>query len=541
MTQPPAAASNVRLELTWPGKDKFLLTPTGQDGKPVWVERDHPAATEVRLATVTGCYGNADTTAPDVFGENLLFTGDSLDVLRILRDTPEYAAHYRGKIRQIFIDPPFNSGNTFTHYDDWMEHSTWLSFMRERLIIARDLLAEDGSIWVQLDDVEEHRMRCLLDEVFGARNFLARIEWQRRRSREGRAAFSASCDHILVYGRVEPSRWKKHRNTLPSDPAGYKNPDDDPRGPWKPIPLTAQGYRPNQMYEITTPSGRQWHPPKGGCWRYLRETLDALIENDRIYWGATGNNQPVRKRFLYEDTGLVPETLWVATTVGDNPEGKREILTMFPDTEAFATPKPERLLERVIHIGSNPGDIVMDVFAGSGTTAAVAHKMGRRWVTAELNPDTVEAFTRPRLSKVVNGDDPGGITEKVEWAGGGGFVDVQVCPSMYEVTPAGVLLAEWATNGQFARAVAAQLGFTFQPDATPLCGRRGRMRLAVFDGAVGPEEAREAVGALGEGDRVTIVAKVVLPGAEEALAGLSRGSRVLKAPRDLLVGPRRRG
>lgn len=198
-------------------------------------------------------------------------------------------------------------------------------------------------------------------------------------------------------------------------------------------------------------------------------------------------------------------------------------------------------MERIIHIGSNPGDLVVDVFGGSGTTAAVAHKMGRRWVTAEILPTTVEQFTLPRLVKVVDGDDPGGISEKVGWAGGGGFRTVTVGPSMYEVTPVGVLLADWATNGRLARAVAGQLGFTFDETAAPFCGRRGRMRLAVFDGAVGPEEVRDLVGHLGANERVTIVAKVVLPEAEHVLKDLSAGSRIRKAPRDVLAdGTRKR-
>ena len=208
---------------------------------------------------------------------------------------------------------------------------------------------------------------------------------------------------------------------------------------------------------------------------------------------------------------------------------------MFPGGAPFATPKPERLLERVIHIGSNTGDIVLDCFAGSGTTAAVAHKMGRRWVTAEILPSTVEQFTQPRLTKVVHGEDPGGITKAVDWQGGSGFVTVTVGPSMYEDTAYGVVLAEWAQGERFARAVAGQLGFTWQKSAQPLCGIRGRMRLAVLDGAVGPEEVRTIVGALAEKERVTIVATAVLPEAEQTLAEISKGSRIRKAPRDLLT------
>lgn len=251
---------------------------------------------------------------------------------------------------------------------------------------------------------------------------------------------------------------------------------------------------------------------------------------------------PVIKTYLSEiKDGVVPHSWWSSDEVGSNQEAKRDHLRkMFPGTTPFATPKPERLLERVIHIGSNPGDLVLDCFAGSGTTAAVAHKMGRRWVTAEISPSTVEQFTLPRLAKVVAGDDPGGITKASGWQGGGGFRAVTVGPSMYEDTPFGVLLAGWATNGRFSRAVAGQLGFEFQSEATPLCGVRGRMRLAVIDGAVGAEEVRQIVGALGEKERVTIVAKSVLPEAEGLLAEVSPGSRIRKAPRDLFTSGARR-
>jgi adenine-specific DNA-methyltransferase len=277
--------------------------------------------------------------------------------------------------------------------------------------------------------------------------------------------------------------------------------------------------------EVAAVSARKRHA--AGMWPEL-VFLD--IEKERLQ----------RKKHLV-DNGRVPETLWLAEDVGGSLRGKNQIRSLFPDSHAFATPKPEELLERVIHIGSNPGDIVLDCFGGSGTTSAVAHKMGRRWVTAEILPETVATFTAARLRLVVDGKDPGGITGAVGWAGGGGFRQVEVAPSMYEPTPLGVMLADWATNGRFARAVAGQLGFEWQPKKhAPFCGVRGRMRLAVFDGAVGIEEAREVVAALGERERVTVVAKVVLPAVEEFIAEHSKGSRVKKAPRDLLVGRTRR-
>ncbi len=234
-------------------------------------------------------------------------------------------------------------------------------------------------------------------------------------------------------------------------------------------------------------------------------------------------------------------TWWPHEEVGHNQEAKKELLALFPGRTPFATPKPERLMQRILHIATNPGDTVLDCFAGSGSTAAVAHKMGRRWVTSEILPDTVATFTAPRLRKVVDGADPGGVTEAAGWMGGGGYRTATIAPSMYEIAENGTpLLADWATTGLFSRGVAAQLDFDFDEDGAPFCGHRGRMRLAVLDGAVGPEEVKTLVAALGDDERVTVVAKVVLPGAEEMLGSLWKGSRIRKAPRDVLADGSRR-
>jgi adenine-specific DNA-methyltransferase len=528
-----------RLELVWPGKDKFLLVPKDENGKPVWVEPDHPAAREVRLTDFESSYGEANDADP--YGDNLLFTGDSFDVLRVLREVPEFAQHYRGRVKLLYIDPPFNTGQTFTNYDDWMEHSTWLSFMRDRLLLAKDLLTPDGSVWVHLDDVEQHRMRSLMDEVFGPENFVATIIWQKADTlRNDATRFSVSHDCIHLYC-MNFDGWRARRLPRTEEMNKvYKNPDNDPKGPWLPTPLHAPGIRPNLTFEVVSPkTGRSHWPPEGKCWRRGPEEIAALIEAGEVYFGKDGNGVPQVKTYLKDVGARVPDTLWSVKDVGGNRQSKAEMKAIF-GVDAFATPKPERLLERVIHIGSDPGDIILDCFGGSGTTAAVAHKMGRRWVTAEVLPATVATFTAPRLEKVVDGTDAGGITTSAEWKGGGGFRRVTVAPSMYEITPLGVMLADWATNGRFARAVAGQLGFTWQPHKhAPFCGVRGRMRLAVFDGAVGVEEVREVLAALDERERVTIVAKTVLPGVEGFVAEQSKGSRVKKAPRDLLVGRKR--
>lgn len=591
------ADRGMRLELTWPNKDKFLLVPKDETGKPVWVERDHPAAAEVRLSDITDAIGAVNDTNP--YADNLLFTGDSLDVLRILAEVPEYAREYRGKVNLVYIDPPFNTGQTFAHYDDWMEHSTWLSFMRDRLLLIKELLAPDGSVWVHLDDVEQHRMRSLLDEVFGAQNFVSTVVWEKARGAKGDTDISTSQDYIAVYAS-DRRRWKEVRNLLirsSGQLARYANPDDDPRGPWRQgADGTAKSGGEDARFPITLPSGRVVQPPEGNFWRFTQARFELAREEGRVYFGRNGDSMPVIKTYLAEaKEGVVPHSWWPSDEVGSNQEAKRDHLRkMFPGIVPFATPKPERLLQRIIHIATDPGDIVLDCFGGSGATAAVAHKMSRRWITGEISPSTVATFTRPRLQLVVEGNDPGGISttpsdlpvedlpdgvgtaeikraiktlkalasagltgtdvsellvrlkelsatvpgERV-WTGGGGFRVVQVATSMYETTDFGVLLAEWATNGRFARAVAGQLGFEWAPDG-PFCGARGRMRLAVFDGVIGVEEVRQTVASLGEKERVTIVAQAVLPGAEEALKELSRGSRISKAPRDLLsVGAQR--
>lgn len=535
--------SNVRLELVWPNKDKFLLSPQDENGKPVWVERSHPAAREVRLTEFTEEVGAVDDQHPE--RDNLLFVGDSLDALRILNESPAFRREYRGKVKLIYIDPPFNTGQTFEHYDDWMEHSTWLSFMRDRLLLMKDLLARDGSIWVHLDDVEQHRMRSLLDEIFGADSFVANIAWEKAQGTRNDTDISSAQDLIAVYAR-DKATWRKARNLLERTGAQidrYQNPDNDPRGPWRQGDNgTAKSGSDAFRYEITLPSGRVVVPPAGSYWRFSKQTFEESKADGRVWFGRDGDSMPILKRFLSEVAdGVVPRTWWPANEVGSNQEAKRDHLRrMFPGREPFATPKPERLMERIIHIASNPGEIVMDFFAGSGSTAAVAHKMNRRWVTCELQLSTVRDFTSARLKLVVDGLEPGGITQSQNWMGGGGFRTIEIQESFYALTALGVMLTDDAQGPRFARAVAGQLGFDWESMDGSLCGRRGRMRLAVLDGAVGVEEVRQIVSGLEESERVTIVARVILPGAEEWLAENSRGSICLKAPNDVLRERRKR-
>lgn len=544
-----------RLELNWPGKDQFLLTPADHTGSPVWVDRGHPAAHEVRLVELTGSHGVVEPAAPHA--DNLLFTGDSLDVLRILGHVPEFLSEYRGKVRLVYIDPPFNTGQTFDHYDDWMEHSTWLSFMRDRLLAIQELLAPDGSVWVHLDDAEAHRMRCLMDEVCGAGNFIADLTVEMNpKGRQLDKFFAGSNDRVLVYAKNR-NRVRLECGTREDvNHADFPKVDQDgTRYRHLPLRNTNKKFNPTTartmhfaihgnprtgevamepfdgsqpiwpVFGDLTPAVWRWSPPK------VSQQADELECRDVS--GRQGVRADILQRdYLLDDRTKKLKTVWMSQDAGSSDEGKRELKAL--GLSGFDTPKPERLLKRIIEIATQPGEIVLDVFAGSGGTAAVAHKLGRRWVTAELKPTTLEQFTVPRLTKVVDGTDQGGITTAVGWAGGGGYRTLTVAPSMYEVTSYGVMLADWAVNGRFAQAVAGQLGFDWEP-TEPFCGVRGRMRLAVFDGTVGLEEIRQTVAALADTERVTIVAQAVLPAATELLRQLSKGSRLLKAPRDLLT------
>lgn len=346
--------------------------------------------------------------------ENMLIQGDNLDALKAL--LPFYA----GQVKCIYIDPPYNTKSAFEHYDDNLEHSQWLAMIYPRLELLRDLLSEDGSIWVSIDDNEGHYLKVIMDEIFGRKNFVGELIWQKRTSRENRSPISSSHDAIYLYAKGGPKEWKKHRHLLPAIEAGFTNPDGDPRGPWKSIPFTAQGFRENQMYTIFAPDGTPHQPPRGRCWGATEAEFIRLRDTEtRVYFPRGGRGRPRIKQFPQHQNGLVPMTLWFAKDVGDTEDAKKESLSLFTDREAFGTPKPERLLERVIHIATGPGELVLDSFLGSGTTAAVAHKMGRRYIGIEMGEHAV-THCAPRLRKVIEGEQ-GGVSEAVGWTGGGGF------------------------------------------------------------------------------------------------------------------------
>lgn len=524
-----------RLELTWTNKHLRLLA--HEDGSYEWVEPSDHRVAEVRLLRDAGQVGAEGLPAL----ENLLIRGDALHALLSIGRLPEYSA-YLGAARLIYIDPPFNTKQSFMQYDDALEHSVWLTMMRDRLLQARSLLAEDGSIWVHLDDSEMAYARVVLDEVFGRENFVATVIWEKTHTRENRTDISVSHDYIHVYARNR-SLWKTRRNLLNASEAQldrYANPDNDPRGPWASLPAHAKaerGRRAEQFYEITTPSGRQLNPPRGRCWLYTRERFNEMVADQRIWFGRSGNNAPRVKKFLSEvQTGLVPTSIWSHEEVGTTAVAKGEIVALFPGQQPFSTPKPESLMERIIHIATNPGDLVVDFFAGSGTTAAVAHKMGRRWLTSERSEETVANYTLPRLKKIVEGTDAGGVTSKHNWNGGGSFNVLDVAPSMFEEVDGVVLLSDWAVDRDLAEATAAQLGFTFDSAASPFSGWKGRCRLAVIDGRVDANVVSMLAELLAKGETMIVCATSVDPAAHDAAPS---GSSVQKIPSSILQQYRR--
>lgn len=409
--------------------------------------------------------------------KNLIVHGDNLVALKAL------LPFYKGKVKCIYIDPPYNTGSAFEHYDDNLEHSQWLSMIMPRLQLLKEFLSEDGSVWVSIDDAEEPYLKILMDEVFGRRNRVATIVWQKRYSRENREAIGDSHEYVVCYA-IKPESFKNSRNLLPLSEKQkklYKNPDNDPRGPWQSVSLLAQGFRPNQMYQITGPDGSLHVPPTGRCWATLENEVIRLQSENRLYFGADGKGVPRKKLFLNEARGIVPWTWWPHEEVGHTDEAKKEILALF-EKDLFDTPKPERLISRVLRIATNPGDLVLDSFLGSGTTAAVAHKMGRHYIGIEMGEHAITHCV-PRMKKVIEGEH-GGISESVNWQGGGGF-------SFYELS-APVFDKYGAINPQVTFETLAayvwqcETGFAGNPDKKPFLGAKDGVGVyLLYNGVLG--------------------------------------------------------
>lgn len=440
-------AAKTKLELTWIGKDiRPRLEPR--------ILIEEPELSYHAKARRDG----------DIFN-NLLIHGDNLLALRALETDPAV----RGKVKCVFIDPPYNTGSAFEHYDDGLEHSIWLGMMRDRLEILRNILSDDGSIWITIDDNEAHYIKVVCDEVFGRRNFITNIVWQKKYSKQNDAKyFSTSHDHIIVYAKEKmiwtPNQIERSTNQL----KGYSNPDNDPRGPWTSVVYTcakSRTERPNLYYPIRNPvTGVDVWPSETRVWGYDPERTAQHVRDNMLWWGRNGEqSKPRIKVFLSKvGTGVVPDTIWLRDDVGDNQDARREAMALSPE-DVFSTPKPERLLERVIHISSNPGDIVLDSFAGSGTTGAVAHKMGRRWIMVELG-EHAKTHIVPRMKKVIDGTDKGGVTETTGWKGGGGYRFARLAPSLLEKDAWGNWVIRKEYNpAMLAEAMCKHFNFTYAP------------------------------------------------------------------------------
>ncbi len=389
-------ANKQKLELTWIGKDKRAkLEP------------------RVLIEDPEKSYHAAERCSDDDIFDNILIKGDNLLALKALE------SDYAGKVKCIFIDPPYNTGSAFEHYDDGLEHSIWLGLMRDRLEVLRNLLAEDGSLWITIDDNEAHYLKVLCDEIFGRKNFVADIIWNSTKSVTNTALISGAHTHCLLYFK-EKQYWIKNREhfRLPEPGEGFSNPDNDPRGPWKADPFQVGGWRPNQQYEIVNPNtGEVYLPKKGSSWKNDFNKFQKLLKDNRIVFGKHGKSAPQRKRFLSEASqrGRVSTTLWNDLDATTNAtQHSKKLFRSSP----FTNPKPENLVERILQLCSDEGDLILDSFAGSGTTGAVAHKMRRRWIMVELGKHC-DTHIVPRLRKVIDGEDQGGITKTANWRKGG--------------------------------------------------------------------------------------------------------------------------
>lgn len=426
-----------KLELTWVGKEEPLLVEP-----------------RILLYDEKNSHGVQDT-------DNMLIHGDNLLALKALEQK------FAGQVKCVYIDPPYNTASAFSFYDDNFEHSQWLNLMYPRLELLKKLLGTDGSIWISIDDTECHYLKIIMDEIFGRNNFVADVIWEKKYSPQNAAKWlSDSHDHILCYANAKMN-W--HPNLLPRTDemnARYSNRDNDPRGDWKPSDATAQAGHgtASQFYILHAPNGMEYHLPSGRCWLYTESVMREKIADNRIWFGKNGKSVPQVKKFLTEvKQGVACKTLWFRNEVGDNQEGKREIKALF-DQSVFDTPKPERLIERVLTLATNPGDLVLDSFLGSGTTAAVAHKMNRRYIGIEMGE---HAYThcKIRLDKVIDGEDVGGITKTVNWQGGGGYRFYELAGTLVKLDAHGehIISPEYDAE-KLAAAVALHEKYTYAPD-----------------------------------------------------------------------------
>jgi adenine-specific DNA-methyltransferase len=482
-------------------KQKLELTWVGKENRPRLEPRiliEDPAKSYHAAARVSD---------GDIF-DNVLIHGDNLLALKALE------AEYAGKVKCVFIDPPYNTGSAFTHYDDGLEHSIWLGLMRDRLEIIRRLLSEDGSLWITIDDNEAHYLKVMCDEVFGRANFVSNVVWQKKYSKQNDAKWlSTSHDHILLYAKTKET-WRPNAVERNADQLkGYSNIDNDPRGLWQSVVYTCaktRAERPNLYYGIEHPrTGELIYPSETRVWGYDPNRHAQHVRDGLIWWGKNQEkDKPRLKSFLQKvGTGLVPDTLWFRDEAGDNQDAKREALA-FNSTDVFPTPKPEKLLSKILQIATKAGDLVIDSFAGSGTTGAVAHKMGRRWIMVELG-DHCTTHIVPRLAKVIDGSDQGGISKAVDWRGGGGFRYCELAPSLLEKDKWDrEVISSKYDAAMLAQALCKLEGFTYEPSDS-VYWQQGHSSesdfLYVTTQSLGPEELAALSEDVGEGRSLLIL------------------------------------
>jgi adenine-specific DNA-methyltransferase len=478
-----------------------------------WIGKNHPdydiANIEPRILIEDPEKSYGDPTS-----ENMLIHGDNLLALKAL--LPEY----EGKVKCIYIDPPYNTWNTGWIYDDSVEHSLWLSLMKPRLELLRELLSDDGSIWISIDDDETHYLKVLCDEVFGRKNFVANVIWEKKYSPQNDAKWlSDSHDHILVYAKNK-DLWRPYLMPRTEEMNGrYKNPDNDPRWDWKSWDVLVKTFSESGVFSITNPNtGEEFLPPKGSCYRFSKDSAETYLLENRFYFGKDGKWWPQLKRFLSDvKNGMVSKTIWYRTEVWDNQEAKKEVKE-FGDI-IFNTPKPERLIEKIAFLASKEWDIILDSFLWSGTTAAVAHKMGRRWIGIEMG-DHAYTHCKVRLDKVIDGEDQWGITKSVDWKWGGGYKFYELAPSFITTDEFGNrVIDEFYDDAKLVRAMCKLLGYTFSPSDTEYYKQgvgTGRNYLYITTQMMSAGVIRQIASHLASDDSLTIATRKYESGAESA-------------------------
>lgn len=429
-----------------------------------------------RLLEPVETYGDPNT-------ENMLIQGDNLEALKAL------LPYYAGKVKCIYIDPPYNTKSAFDDYDDNMEHAKWLETLYPRLELLRELLHKEGTIWMSIDDNEGHYLKVISDEIFGRKNFIVNIVWQKSYTANQTALhISDNHDHILLYAKnlyeAKINKIKRTEDQIQK----FKNPDNDPRGPWKAENLSAGKFYSQGQFPITGPTGDVFYPPSNRYWRCNEDQYKKWLNDNRITFGIKGSGRPMLKKYLNEmNDALTPSSWWPHTDYGSNKEASIDLKNLF-SSNAFQTPKPEKLISNIIHIATNPGDIVLDSFLGSGTTAAVAHKMGRRYIGVEIGEHAV-THCIPRLQKVIKGEQ-GGISQAVNWQGGGGFRFYRLGETVFDEE--GGIRAGIAYNNLAAHIFFSETGHPLTvPAAAPLLGIHNDVAYyLLYNGVLGDKRAQ---------------------------------------------------